>query len=83
LKIIKTTAAGQNKSNIRGYSGDQPGDPVRAAKAIVAAVEAEKPPLRLLLGAAALKGARNKINELQRDFDAWEGTTVGADFPKQ
>ncbi len=31
---------------------------------------------------AALKGARNKLQELQRDFDAWEETTVGADFPK-
>ncbi|MDB5191891.1 MAG: family NAD(P)-dependent oxidoreductase [Segetibacter sp.] len=77
------TTAGQNKNNIRGYSGNQPGDPVRAAKAIIKAVESETPPLRLLLGAAALKGARNKLNELQRDFDAWEETTVGADFPKE
>ncbi len=71
-----------NQGTIRGYSGKQPGDPVRAAKAIVKAVEAENPPLRLLLGKAAMKGARNKITELQRDFDAWEATTVGADFPE-
>ncbi|QJD94986.1 oxidoreductase [Mucilaginibacter robiniae] len=74
--------AGQNKSNIRGYSGKQPGDPVRAAKAMIKAVESEKPPLRLLLGEAALKGARNKIELLQKDFDTWEETTIGADFPK-
>lgn len=74
-------SAHKNKDAIRGYSGAQPGDPVRAAKAIVAAVEAEHPPLRLLLGAAALKGARNKLTELKKDFDAWEDTTVGADFP--
>ena len=73
--------AGANKSNIRGYSGNQPGDPVRAAKAIVDAVESENPPLRLLLGVAALKGARNKLNELKNDFDTWEATTTGADFP--
>lgn len=76
-----SSTAGVNKSNIRGYSGNQPGDPVRAARAIVKAVESENPPLRLLLGAAALKGARNKLKELQRDFDAWEEITVGADFP--
>ena len=75
--------AGNNKNNIRGYSGKQPGDPERAAKAIVKAVEAENPPLRLLLGVAALKGARNKLNELKRDFDAWEDTTTGADFPAE
>ncbi|MBD1391525.1 oxidoreductase [Mucilaginibacter glaciei] len=82
IEDYKTTA-GANKENIRGYSGNQPGDPVRAAKAIVKAVESENPPLRLLLGAAALKGGRNKITELQRDFDAWEETTVWADNPKQ
>ena len=74
--------AGTNKDNIRGYSGNQPGDPVRAAKAMIKAVESENPPLRLLLGEAALKGARNKIELLKKDFDAWEETTVGADFPK-
>jgi NAD(P)-dependent dehydrogenase (short-subunit alcohol dehydrogenase family) len=77
------TTAGQNKNNICGYSGNQPGDPVRAAKAIIKAVESENPPLRLLLGAAALKNARIKITELQKDFDAWEEETVGADHPKE
>jgi len=72
-----------NKETIRGYSGNQPGDPIRAAKAIVKAVEAEQPPLRLLLGAAALKGARNKLAELKHDFDTWEETTANADFPKE
>ncbi|ATP56635.1 short-chain dehydrogenase/reductase [Pedobacter ginsengisoli] len=81
IEDYKTTA-GANKDNIRAYSGNQPGDPVRAAKAIIKAVEAENPPLRLLLGAAALKNARKKIEELAHDFDAWEETTVGADFPK-
>ena len=77
------STAHQNKETIRGYSGNQPGDPVRAAKAIIKAVNSENPPLRLLLGKGALKGARNKIADLQKDFDAWEETTVGADHPKQ
>lgn len=74
--------AGTNKDSIRGYSGKQPGDPERAAQAIVKVVEAENPPLRLLLGKAALNGARAKLQELKTDFDAWEETTVGADFPE-
>ncbi|PTQ95765.1 NADP-dependent 3-hydroxy acid dehydrogenase YdfG [Mucilaginibacter yixingensis] len=76
------TTAHTNQGNIRGYSGNQPGDPTRAAKAILKAVESENPPLRLLLGQAALKGGRNKLNELQHDFDTWEETTVWADSPK-
>ena len=74
-------SAGANKNTIRGYSGKQPGDPVRAAEAIIKVVETEHPPLRLLLGVAALKGARNKLDQLKKDFDMWEETTVNADHP--
>jgi hypothetical protein len=35
-----------------------------------------------LLGKAALKGARAKLDLLKRDFDAWEKTTIEADFPE-
>ncbi len=72
-----------NQNTIRGYSGNQPGDPVRAAKAIIKAVESDNPPVRLLLGVGALKGIRNKITELQLDVDTWEETTVWADHPKE
>lgn len=74
--------AGANQAAIRGYSGNQPGDPVRAAKAIVEAVESENPPLNLLLGKAALKNARLKLETLQKDFDAWAEVSEGADFPE-
>ena len=74
--------AGKNLENLRDHSGKQPGDPVRAAAAIIAAVESSNPPLRLLLGKAALKGARAKLDMLKKDFDTWETTTVGADFPE-
>ncbi len=72
-----------NQNTIRAYSGNQPGDPVRAAKAIVKVVESATPPVRLMLGAGALKGIRNKIVELQHDIDTWEATTVWADHPKE
>lgn len=74
--------AGANRKNLRGYSGNQPGDPVRAAAAIIMAVETAKPPLHLLLGKAALKGAKLKLDMLREQFDAWAETTVGADFPE-
>jgi NAD(P)-dependent dehydrogenase (short-subunit alcohol dehydrogenase family) len=74
--------AGKNRRSIRGYSGKQPGDPVRAAAAIIKAVESNDPPLHLLLGKAALKGANWKLDLLRKNFDAWQETTVGADFPE-
>ena len=74
--------AGANQDTIRGNSGKQPGDPVRAAAAIIAAVEAPEPPLHLLLGKGAMRGARWKLDLLKQNFDAWAETTEGADFPE-
>ena len=73
--------AGAVRRQLREQSGKQPGDPVRAANAIIRVVEAPNPPLHLLLGKDALRGGRAKLEALRRDFDAWEKTTVGADFP--
>ena len=73
--------SGQRAEMIRNISGNQPGDPVRAAKAIVQAVEAQNPPLRLLLGKQAFQNAHAKIADLKKDFDAWEKVTLGADYP--
>jgi NAD(P)-dependent dehydrogenase (short-subunit alcohol dehydrogenase family) len=74
--------AGKNISDIRKASGNQPGDPDRAAAAMIQVVESENPPLRLLLGAGALKGARIKLEELKNDFDNWASLTTWADAPK-
>jgi NAD(P)-dependent dehydrogenase (short-subunit alcohol dehydrogenase family) len=76
------STAGLRLRQIRGYSGNQPGDPERAAAAIVEAVESPDPPLRLLLGKAALAAGRAKVELLRRDFEAWAAVSEGADFPQ-
>lgn len=73
--------AGKRREATRRASGRQPGDPARAAKAIISAFEADEAPLRLLLGAAALTIARQRLDALRQNFDAWAGTTLSADFP--
>ncbi|MFD9896839.1 oxidoreductase [Mesorhizobium sp. NPDC059025] len=73
--------AGKRREATRGASGRQPGDPARAAKAIISAFEADEAPLRLLLGAAALTIARQRLDALRQNFDAWAETTLSADFP--
>ena len=75
------STAGERQRWIRSHSGKQPGDPVRAAAAIVRAVEAPDAPLRLMLGKNALAAGRAKIRSLRQDFDAWEAVSEGADFP--
>lgn len=74
--------AGLNRDNIRNKSGKQAGDPQRAAKEILLMTENEKPPLYLLLGSAALNGARKKLDDLKMNFDEWQDAAVNADFPK-
>jgi NAD(P)-dependent dehydrogenase (short-subunit alcohol dehydrogenase family) len=64
------------------YSGRQPGDPVRAAQAIIAAVESENPPKHLVLGAVALDGIRNKLKETLAEIEAWADTSRSADYPE-
>jgi len=66
---------------IRGYSGKQPGDPVRARRGIVKAVEAPDAPLRLMLGKAALAAGRAKVLAMDKDFESWAAVSEGADFP--
>ena len=73
--------AGVRRAQTEARSGKQPGDPVRAAEAIIAAVQSPEPPLHLVLGKPALDIARNKLAALKKDFDNWEATTLGADFP--
>ena len=74
--------AGASRSQLHALSGKQPGDPVRAAHAIVKAVESTKPPHRLLLGNEAYDGALSKLDELRKEFSAWESVAREADFPK-
>ncbi len=73
--------AGVTRTQIRGSSGRQPGDPVRAAEAIVEAIESPRPPHHLLLGNDAFTGAIQQLERLRGDFSAWESVTRGADFP--
>jgi NAD(P)-dependent dehydrogenase (short-subunit alcohol dehydrogenase family) len=74
--------AGERRRQTETRSGNQPGDPVRGAEAIIAAVQSAEPPLRLVLGKPALGLARTKLEALKKDFDGWEKTTLGADYPE-
>ena len=74
--------AGARRRQTAGYSGQQPGDPVRAARAIIEAVQAPTPPAHLVLGRPGLGFVRDKLARLQADIDTWEPTTLGADFPE-
>ena len=62
-------------------SGTQPGDPVRASRAIIEAVQATRPPRHLVLGAMGLENVRKSLTDTLEEIDAWKQTSLGADYP--
>jgi NAD(P)-dependent dehydrogenase (short-subunit alcohol dehydrogenase family) len=74
--------AGARRALIAANSGKQPGDPARAAAALMAVVDSPAPPLRLLLGRPALEAVRAKLAAMADGIKQWEATTLSADFPQ-
>lgn len=61
---------------IGDYDGKQDGDPVKAVAAMIKVVDAENPPLRLPLGADAVKGMEEKMEAVRQNIDEWREVAV-------
>ena len=66
---------GPTRAMITSGAGKQPGDPARAAAAILAALEAETPPLRLALGNDAVDAIATHLDSVRRDLQTWESVS--------
>lgn len=66
---------GPTRDYVSGGHGSQPGDPAKAAQAIITALDAGDPPLRLVLGEDAIGNIRARLGEVSAELDRWE--TVG------
>ncbi|MGN6549734.1 MAG: oxidoreductase [Pararhizobium sp.] len=64
-----------------GISGKQVGDPVRAAKAMLAITEEKDPPRNFALGATALKMGEQRLREKLHDMETWRSQGLATDFP--
>jgi len=73
--------AGARMDGTRAYSGTQPGDPVRAGEAIIAAVQQETPPRHLVLGQFGYDAVTAKLKERLAAIEAARDISLGADFP--
>ncbi|MER6438565.1 oxidoreductase [Streptomyces sp. NPDC001185] len=61
--------------------GKQPGDPVRAVRAVVEALDQEEPPRRLVLGGAGYDAVVGHLDAALAEIRAHETVSRGADFP--
>jgi NAD(P)-dependent dehydrogenase (short-subunit alcohol dehydrogenase family) len=62
---------GPTREYVRTGHGLQPGDPVKAAAAIVQALDQDDPPLRLVLGADAIGNIERRLRAVTDELDAW------------
>lgn len=76
LDAYAGTQAGEVRARLAAYHGNEPGDPVKAAHAIVQVVRSGKPPRRLALGADAVAGILNKLDSVKQDIEAWRAVSV-------
>jgi hypothetical protein len=76
----RSTRVGKVKEMLEARNGAQPGDPVKAALAIIQISETTQPPLRLALGKIAIGAIQGKIDLLTRELNEWKELSAGADF---
>ncbi|MFD8082922.1 oxidoreductase [Kitasatospora sp. NPDC059722] len=71
---------GPVRTGLPDSDGKQPGDPAKAAAAILAALDAEHTPLRLALGSDAVDGVLGQLDRARKEAEAWEAVGRGTDF---
>jgi len=69
-----------DRVHLEDISGNQPGDPEKAALAFIQLAESENPPLHLFMGSDSFNLANNKIQILQGELVANEALSKSTDF---
>jgi len=73
--------AGKRRKENDPTTSNQPGDPERAAAAIMQLAQLEEPPMRLVLGKAANQMAEKDLNQQLDDLMDWEHLGLETDYP--
>jgi len=73
--------AGARMKTTSGNSGRQPGDPARAAQAMIRITEAEAPPRHLVLGAFGVDAVTQRLLAALADIEAWQDVGRATDYP--
>ncbi|MBI3227861.1 MAG: SDR family NAD(P)-dependent oxidoreductase [Mycolicibacterium cosmeticum] len=71
----------QVRATFVGMNGVQPGDPHRGARAVIAAMEQDSPPRRLVLGNGGYEAVIDALEQSLADIRTSETLARSADFP--
>jgi NAD(P)-dependent dehydrogenase (short-subunit alcohol dehydrogenase family) len=61
-------------------SGNQPGDPAKAAQALLTLIDSDNPPVRLFLGNDALELVKQKLEAMKVELTAWNELSRSTNF---
>ena len=75
-------SVGSRKTMIKEFANHLPGDPRKAADAVLMVTGLDDPPLRLLLGRDVLKAVRDKLAAFSASIDEWAPVTKDVEFPR-
>lgn len=64
----------------QSINNNQPGDPEKAAEAMIRLAQEKHPPLHMFLGSDAHKMAQEKIKGVETEVNAWSKISISTDF---
>jgi NAD(P)-dependent dehydrogenase (short-subunit alcohol dehydrogenase family) len=68
--------SGERIKQTQELNGKQPGDPVKAAAAMIQVVESNDPPLRLVLGEDAINIITQKLESMKAGLEQWKDVST-------
>jgi len=74
------TARQIQKAHEQDINGNQPGDPEKAAVALIELAVMENPPVHLVLGSDAFQMANNKLSTLQNEISDFKTLSISTDY---
>jgi hypothetical protein len=72
--------AGATRQHATDVNHAQPGDPVKAAAAIVELGTAENPPLRIQLGRDSFGAVADKLKRVAQEQETWRELAISTDY---
>ena len=80
IDAYRGTQAGDMNELLVEYGGNEAGDPVKGVRAIIHALDAPDPPLRLALGADAVQAIEAKQERDRKDIAEWRDVAIATAF---
>lgn len=77
---VYADSVGKRRKEVINMCGKEPGDPTKAAEAIIAVATAKNPPFRLPLGESAYSRIRALLATQTAELDAWESIGRHTDY---